>query len=151
MKNIVKATAAALTITLGAVTAPAAAAFPLPGIAAENLFAAEGEIADQVNAIRIANGLPALEWNQYLSDTSRGWSQTCANRDQLAHDPMALQIADLENVAVMYNNPRDAVAGWMNSPAHRDNILSPYAKTIGIGVAKNYATGGYFVTMRGSY
>lgn len=136
MRNLIKATAAAFT---------------LPVFAAENLIAAEGDIADHINGIRIAHGLPALEWNQYLADISRGWSQTCASRDHLAHDPIALDVSDMENVAVMYNNPHDAVNGWMNSPAHRDNVLNPYARSMGIGVAKNNATGGYFVTMRGSY
>ncbi|MFV8382314.1 CAP domain-containing protein [Corynebacterium hindlerae] len=151
MKKLINATTVALALTFGVATAPAADAFIFPGFAAENLIAAEADIADQINDIRVAHGLAPLGWNQYLSDTSRGWSQTCAQRDVLAHDPVALQVSDLENVAEMYRNPRDAVNGWMNSPGHRANILSPYAKTMGIGVAKNNLTGGYFITMRGSY
>ena len=151
MKKIIATAVAALAVTFGAstVATPAAEAFPFA--VGENLIAAEADIADQINGIRAAHGLHTLGWNQYLCDTSRSWSQTSAARDHLAHDPMALQLSDMENVAVMYNNPRDAVNGWMNSPAHRDNILSPYAKSMGIGVAKNAATGGYFITMRGAY
>lgn len=150
MKKFIAAAVAALAVTFGAsgIAAPEAEAFPF---AAENLVAAEADIADSINGIRATYGLNTLGWNQYLSDTSRSWSQVCAFRGSLSHDPMALQIADLENVAVMYHNPRDAVSGWMSSPAHRENILSPYATSIGIGVAKNPATGGYFVTMRGAY
>lgn len=151
MNAISKTTIAALTLTLGAAMAPAAAAFPFPWGAPENLIAAEADIADHVNAIRADYGMNTLGWDQYLADTSRSWAETSAARDQLAHDPMALQLADMENVAVMYNNPRDAVDAWMNSPTHRDNILNPYAQTIGIGVAKNHGTGGYFITMRGNY
>lgn len=151
MKKLIATAAATLAVTFGGatITAPAAQAFPFA--AQENLVAAEATIADKINGIRAAHGLHPLAWNQYLADTSRSWSATCASRDQLAHDPMALQLADLENVAVMYGGPVDAVNGWMNSPAHRDNILNPYAKSIGVGVVKNHQTGGYFVTMRGFY
>lgn len=149
MKKIIVAAAAALA-TFGAVVTPApeAQAFTF---GAENFAAAEVDIFNAVNAIRAQHGLNVLPWNDGLANSSRSWSQTCAVRDRLAHDPMALQLADMENVAVMYNNPRDAVPGWMNSPAHRDNILNPYAQSMGIGVTKNFATGGYYITMRGAY
>ncbi|AKK02317.1 CAP domain-containing protein [Corynebacterium epidermidicanis] len=151
MKKIITA-AAALALTFGAAIneAPNANAFPW-NAPAENLAAAEADIFNQINAIRVQHGLAPVVWSDGHANTSRSWAQSSAQRDQLAHDPMALQVSDMENVAVMYGNPRDAVPAWMNSPAHRDNILNPYAKTLGIGVAKNHATGGYFITMRGSY
>ncbi|MEJ5928458.1 CAP domain-containing protein [Corynebacterium sp. H128] len=153
MKKILTTATAALAISFGlsTVTAPVAGAFPLPGIMQENLGAAEADIFNQVNGVRAEHGLAPFGWNQNLADSSRSWAETSASRDQLAHDPMALQVSDMENVAVMYNNPRDAVNAWMNSPAHRDNILSPNAVTAGVGVAKNPATGGYFITLRGAY
>lgn len=148
MKKFMAAATAAIAVTLGA---PAAQALPLPFVAQENLTSAEGAIADQINQIRVQHGLAPLAWSQYMADISRSWSANCASRATLSHDPMALQLADMENVAVMHNSPYDAVPGWMNSPAHRDNILNPYAKTIGVGIVKNHATGGYYVTMRGTY
>lgn len=152
MKKFVTAVAAAAALLVSVTSQVSEAdAFAIGIPAAENLGAAESDIFNGVNAIRAAHGLNTLPWNDGLANSSRVWAQISAGRDQLAHDPMALQLADMENVAVMYNNPRDAVGAWMNSPAHRDNIFNPYAQSMGIGVAKNYATGGYFITMRGSY
>ncbi|MDU0478723.1 CAP domain-containing protein [Staphylococcus chromogenes] len=152
MKKIITALAAvALTFGAAISEAPSADAFNFGLPAPENLASAEVDIFNSVNAIRAEAGMHTLAWNDGLANSSRSWAQTSAVRDQLAHDPEALNLSDMENVAVMYNNPRDAVNAWMNSPAHRDNIFNPHAKTMGIGVAKNHATGGYFITMRGAY
>ena len=48
-----------------------------------------------------------------------------------------------ENIAAGYATPEDVVAGWMASPGHRANILSPNFSEIGIGVS---AGGGQFGT-----
>ncbi len=38
-----------------------------------------------------------------------------------------------ENIYAGGSTPEDAVKGWMNSPGHRQNILNPEYKEIGIG------------------
>jgi uncharacterized protein YkwD len=38
-----------------------------------------------------------------------------------------------ENVAMGQRTPKEVVDGWMNSPAHRENILTPEFKYIGVG------------------
>lgn len=38
-----------------------------------------------------------------------------------------------ENIAAGYGSPADVVAGWMDSPGHRANILSTNVTEIGIG------------------
>jgi uncharacterized protein YkwD len=43
-----------------------------------------------------------------------------------------------ENIAAGYSSPTDVVAGWMNSPGHKANILSADYTEIGVG----YAFGG---------
>jgi uncharacterized protein YkwD len=40
-----------------------------------------------------------------------------------------------ENIAAGYPTPEAVVSGWMSSPEHRDNILSPDYTEIGVGVA----------------
>jgi uncharacterized protein YkwD len=42
-----------------------------------------------------------------------------------------------ENVAAGYDTPADVMVAWMNSPTHRDNILSPNFTEIGIGYVNN--------------
>ena len=47
-----------------------------------------------------------------------------------------------ENIAAGYPTPADVVEGWMNSQGHRENILTPNFKHLGVGyVTKN---SGYF-------
>jgi uncharacterized protein YkwD len=48
-----------------------------------------------------------------------------------------------ENIAAGYDTPEQVVAGWMASPGHRANILSPNYTEMGIGVS---STGGQFGT-----
>lgn len=41
--------------------------------------------------------------------------------------------AAAENIAKGYKTPEDVVKGWMNSPGHRANILSPNYSKMGVG------------------
>lgn len=38
-----------------------------------------------------------------------------------------------ENIAAGYTTPEQVVAGWMESPGHRANILNPNLTEIGVG------------------
>jgi uncharacterized protein YkwD len=42
-----------------------------------------------------------------------------------------------ENVAAGYSTAQDVMTAWMDSPSHRDNILSPNFTEIGIGYVYN--------------
>ena len=46
-----------------------------------------------------------------------------------------------ENVASGYSSADKVVRGWMNSPGHRDAILSPYAKELGVGFEVDRSSG----------
>ena len=52
-----------------------------------------------------------------------------------------------ENIAMGYQTPREVVEGWMDSPGHRENILSDYLH-LGVGILKGgsgkYAPGDGF-------
>jgi uncharacterized protein YkwD len=52
-----------------------------------------------------------------------------------------------ENIAMGYQTPRQVVRGWMNSPGHRENILSDYLH-LGVGILKGgsgkYGPGDWF-------
>ncbi len=43
-----------------------------------------------------------------------------------------------ENIAAGYSTPADVVDGWMNSPGHRQNILTQEYKHIGVGYVKKH-------------
>lgn len=38
-----------------------------------------------------------------------------------------------ENISAGNSTPEDAVRRWMNSPGHRDNILKPEFRDLGVG------------------
>lgn len=46
-----------------------------------------------------------------------------------------------ENLAKNFNTSQDLVAAWMNSPTHRDNILKPEYKEIGLAVINGVLQG----------
>lgn len=50
-------------------------------------------------------------------------------------------VAAGENLAKDFQAEADVVTGWMNSPAHRDNILNPAYKEIGIAVSAGQLVG----------
>ena len=49
----------------------------------------------------------------------------------------------LSSIAAGYATPEEVVAGWMNSPGHRENILSPNFTEMGVGMTSG---GGKFGT-----
>lgn len=46
-----------------------------------------------------------------------------------------------ENIAAGFNTPEAVMTGWMNSSGHRDNMMKPGAKYVGIGQAPCYKNG----------
>ncbi len=51
-----------------------------------------------------------------------------------------------ENLAAGQRSPLEAVRDWMESPAHRDNILHPRFTEVGVGVRVGGEYGVYWVT-----
>jgi len=52
-----------------------------------------------------------------------------------------------ENIAYGQRTPAEVMKGWMNSPGHRANILSPSYTHIGIGLAKTRNGVNYWTQM----
>ncbi|MEK7626797.1 MAG: CAP domain-containing protein [Patescibacteria group bacterium] len=46
-----------------------------------------------------------------------------------------------ENLAINFSDSDDVIKAWLNSPAHRDNILNAHFTEIGIGIAKGMYEG----------
>ena len=96
-----------------------------------------------INQERAKKNLPPLKWNWQLYNAAKGhavdadriewWCNGCDTHinPQTSTDPGQriaaagyCAAASGENNAWGYRTPRDAVAGWMNSPGHRANILN---------------------------
>jgi uncharacterized protein YkwD len=121
---------------------------------------AEKRIAELVNDDRKRAGLPPLILDPAWSAVARAHSQEMASRNTVAHTSpttgTALDRAKraglapqelLENLGSA-TSAEEVERGLMSSPGHRQNILDPGVKRMGIGVALHEAGGGaaLFVT-----
>ena len=105
----------------------------------------ELEIVRLTNLERERHGLPPLTINPLLMMISRFKSQSMGNLDYISHIGIYGSPGDLAK-AFGFNNrvgenlfrgamaPEEAVVGWMDSPGHRQNILSESFQSIGVGV-----------------
>ncbi|HYY87274.1 MAG TPA: CAP domain-containing protein [Chloroflexota bacterium] len=129
--------------------------------------AATARVLDLTNGERQKAGLPPLTLNPQLTQAAQRYSQVLASDACFAHTcgPMpdmvqrALQAGYGnwttvgENIAAGYPSPESVVSGWMDSPDHRANILSPEYRELGVGLTTGGKFGAYwaqeFGTRRG--
>ncbi len=112
------------------------------------------EVVALTNSKRAEKGLPPLTLNQTLSSAAFTKGRDMIDRDYWAHTapdgttPWSFfnrfgykyRYAG-ENLARDFNSASAAVEAWMNSPTHRDNILNPKYKEIGIGITEGDLAG----------
>jgi len=117
------------------------------------------------NAERKKKGLQALKPNEYLMKAAQAYASVLAPGPCFEHDcPPVRNPLDRarnagysdffwlgENLAAGYETPERAVAGLMDSPGHRANILRPDFKDIGVGMRTGDGEYGiYWVQMFGT-
>lgn len=94
-------------------------------------------------------GVPPLRWNRQLTHGARwfSWDSVenrpgpyCGHQDTTGGWPgdRALTYgylggAGAENAYCGYVTPEEAISGWLDSPGHRANLLSPDHREIGLG------------------
>ncbi|MDX3763112.1 CAP domain-containing protein [Streptomyces sp. AK02-04a] len=106
-----------------------------------------GRILQLVNKERAAAGLHPLTLNSRLTKAAQAHSDEMARTGKYSHDgPDGSSPGDriqragygwsrwAENIHHRPGSPEAIMADWMNSPAHRANILNPNLREIGIGV-----------------
>jgi uncharacterized protein YkwD len=114
------------------------------------------------NLARRANGVPPLRWNRQLTQAARwfSWDSTenrtagfCGHQDTKGNWPDARALtfgylggAGSENAFCGYVTPEDAIQGWMGSSGHRDNLLAPGSREIGLGYYRRASDGRGYVT-----
>ncbi|MCX4796388.1 CAP domain-containing protein [Streptomyces sp. NBC_01242] len=116
---------------------------------------AAARVLTLVNRVRAEAGCSPLAKSAKLTKAARAHSADMASHRNMSHTSSDGSAASDritgsgydwraygENVARGYTTPEDVVAGWMNSPGHRRNILDCSFKEIGVGVAQpgNYWT-----------
>lgn len=114
------------------------------------------EVVTLTNVQRRNHGLVELTWETRLAAAAQSHNDDMVRRAFFAHEnPDGASVADrvratgysycivAENIAAGQPNPAEVVEGWMNSPGHRKNILTPEIRQIGVG----FTTGGEYGTM----
>lgn len=107
-------------------------------------------IVDNLNNFRAANGLQPLIYSQKLEVAADAHVRDLYDRSFFAHtnpdgqNPGQRALAAGfchryvgENIAAGQKNPGAAQIAWENSPSHRDNMLEPGYKYVGVGFYKD--------------
>ncbi|HEY6393972.1 MAG TPA: CAP domain-containing protein [Candidatus Binataceae bacterium] len=123
----------------------------------------ESAILDLVNRERARAGKSRLEFSPRLAVVARGHSYDMAIRHYLSHaSPEGAGPADrIRGVGIAYQTageniyvddyrdlasvPERAVARWLDSPEHRENMLSDKYTETGVGIARS-SDGNTYVT-----
>ncbi len=119
----------------------------------------EKEAARLINEFRVANGLPALEWNETMHQATRiraeeqliypshdrpngetdvellvelGYWDSIEEYGKLARQGLVSNTG--ECLAWGQMTPQIAVQSWIDSPAHRDNLLDDSPNPMAVGV-----------------
>lgn len=112
------------------------------------------EVIRLTNEKRAQNGLAPVTLNSTLSQAAQAKGADMLNKDYWAHvAPDGTQpwkfFVDFgykyryagENLARDFTNPSSTVDAWMNSPSHRENMLNPKYKDIGVAVVEGDLAG----------
>lgn len=110
----------------------------------------EYQLFDITNAERVMRDLPPLDWHEPVRQTASNHSEDMAVNNYFSHtnldgaspfdrieaDAISFQMAG-ENLAAGQTSSIFAHEGLMNSSGHRENILKPEYRELGVGVAFN--------------
>lgn len=120
----------------------------------------ETEVVKLVNAERSKRGLQTLQQDWQVSRVARYKSQDMINKGYFAHQsptfgsPFKMMesfnikfSAAAENIAYGQRTPQEVMNSWMNSPGHRNNILSPIYTHMGCGLARSKSGVAYWTQM----
>jgi uncharacterized protein YkwD len=117
------------------------------GMAASKLSAAESGLLRAVNGTRAAHGLRPVSVDATLTRAARSHSSEMLRGNYFAHGAFRNRMLSFrvrgpfvgENLAWgsgSYASPQTVVQEWLNSPAHRANLLRPSFTRIGIGAVR---------------
>jgi len=120
----------------------------------------EAEVVELTNVERASAGCPSVHADDRLAAAARGHSEDMRERDFFDHTnpdgdgpgerarAAGYDWWASENIAWGYRTAEAVVAGWMDSPGHRRNILNCDVTEIGVGVADS-SRGPYWTQMFG--
>lgn len=116
----------------------------------------ELEILELINNYRIGVGLNKLTPVNYISYKSEEHTNYMISNNVVNHNNFVSRSENLisvltakrvgENVAYNYSKAQSVLNGWLNSPAHKENIEGDYTH-FGISIRKNTDGKNYFTNI----
>ncbi len=162
MKRVLTLIALLLTVT-GIVAGPATAADAAPGTIVVRLQAFDHELLVRLNATRVSRGLRPLVLSNQLQEAAVSHSRSMLEGGFFAHESrdgssFTMRIKRYYRPSgfhtwsagenLLCNTARldagTAIEAWLDSPAHRDNMLDPGWREVGIGSLHASSAGGTF-------
>lgn len=112
------------------------------------------EIISLTNQIRLQNNIPTLKVNYLLTEAAKNKAEAIIQNQFFAHDqPDGKKFSDWvkneeyhyliigENLAMGFSSNEAIMNAWMQSPAHKENILKQEYQDIGLAVIKGEMNG----------
>lgn len=123
---------------------------PTGGVLAYATSMSSGGLLSSTNAERSEAGAGSLKINSKLASAAQAKANDMAERNYWSHntpdgDPPWVFVSAKgynyqklgENLAAGFSTEPATIAGWMASPAHKDNLLDPAFTEVGFGYANN--------------
>ena len=122
------------------------------------------EVVERTNAERASRGLPPLLVDLRLVGAALAHSRDLAASGGDGHTGSDGSLPDEraeregygwtflgENVALGWTTPAEVVEGWMRSAVHRENVLAPEARHLGVGHVRRTGSvwGDYWTALYG--
>lgn len=136
-----------LFCTLGAAALLAGCTAAMPPLASTTAPGklSQGAILAAINGTRARNGRPPLQYSTKLEAAARSQANLMARKDKLSHNlgvTLRQRVTDAgyegavgENVAGGQKTLEQAIQGWLDSPAHRNTLLSTRFTEFGLAEA----------------
>jgi uncharacterized protein YkwD len=134
--NVLPRSAPLLLVVCALVFAGLSGFVQTPDAAAATPTRAEKTLIRVINDARAARGLVRLRIGDRIQSAAHRWAWYLLNKDAFFHGSLAYGVT--ENIAWLTCRTgwaRTIVQMWLNSPAHRVNMLDRSARRIGVGVA----------------
>lgn len=111
-------------------------------------MSATGDVVRLVNEIRTSHGLKPLAGSERLARAALRRATICARKNELTHAGWVAAFKAVrwpwrtrelgENLARGQERAAEVVRDWMDSPPHKENLLNPRFRRIGVGVAEGH-------------
>ena len=122
----------------------------VPAIAVESTTAMHNQLFEQINQLRLQEGLVPLQANDHLDQAAYLKSQQLAGQGHLSRtktlkqfiqeagvDGVIFRAENLYRSSGLQNSAELVVDTWMNHPGTRANLLNPDVTETGIGIYRH--------------